>query len=246
MTPTPGTRAAQRGGTLIGVIIGLLAGLGIALGVALYIAKVPVPFVDKVGHRSNEQSAAEAEKLKNWDPNAGLAGKPAPRPAPPASEPAAATAPPAQAPAPVASAPAPAKAASRAAAAPVAVASAPAAAAPAPAAATPPKSTRDPAAILAGQDPRGTEAKAAPAAEGFVYFVQAGAYSNGNDAEQQRAKLAMLGVTAKVTEREQSGRTVYRVRLGPFEQRSEAEQQQEQLKAAGAEAALIRVERSKL
>ena len=39
------------------------------------------------------------------------------------------------------------------------------------------------------------------------------------DAEQQRAKLAMLGVEARLTEREQAGRTVYRVRVGPFERR---------------------------
>ena len=34
--------------------------------------------------------------------------------------------------------------------------------------------------------------------------------------------LAMIGLSAKITEREQSGRTVYRVRLGPYETRDEA------------------------
>jgi len=65
----------QRGGFFLGLIVGLLAGLSLALGVALYIAKVPVPFVNKVPQRSAEQDAAEAEKNKNWDPNSGLAGK---------------------------------------------------------------------------------------------------------------------------------------------------------------------------
>ena len=69
----------QRGGFAMGLIVGLLIGLALALGVALYIAKVPSPFHDKVPHRSPEQDAAEAEKLKNWDPNAGLGGKPVTR-----------------------------------------------------------------------------------------------------------------------------------------------------------------------
>jgi len=73
------TRAAQQGGFAVGLIVGLLLGLAIALGVALYIAKVPVPFVDKVGHRTAEQDAAEAERLKNWDPNAPLVPPPTPQ-----------------------------------------------------------------------------------------------------------------------------------------------------------------------
>ena len=83
----------QRGGFAMGLIVGLLIGLALALGVALYIAKVPSPFHDKVPHRSPEQDAAEAEKLKNWDPNAGLGGKPVTRPAGPGSASQAALAP---------------------------------------------------------------------------------------------------------------------------------------------------------
>ena len=51
----------------------------------------------------------------------------------------------------------------------------------------------------------------------FTYFVQAGAFARSEDAEQQRARLAMLGVESRLTEREQGGRTVYRVRVGPFD-----------------------------
>ena len=76
-----------------------------------------------------------------------------------------------------------------------------------------------------------------------MYFVQAGAYSRAEDAEQQRAKLAMLGMDARVTEREQSGRTVFRVRVGPFEHRDEAESAQGRLTEAAVEANLVRVER---
>jgi cell division protein FtsN len=100
---------------------------------------------------------------------------------------------------------------------------------------------RDPAAILAGQEPASTARQ--PALDPFVYLVQAGAYSRPEDAEQQRAKLAMLGLDGRVSEREQAGRTVYRVRVGPFDARSEADAMQARLQGAGIEGQLVRVER---
>jgi cell division protein FtsN len=77
----------------------------------------------------------------------------------------------------------------------------------------------------------------------FTYFVQAGAYGRSEDAEQQRARLAMLGFTAKVTEREQSGRTVYRVRVGPFEKKEEADAAKSKLDGNRIDAALVRVQK---
>lgn len=82
-----------------------------------------------------------------------------------------------------------------------------------------------------------------PGVDPFVYFVQVGAFAKTEDAEQQRARLAMLGYSAKITEREQSGRTMYRVRLGPYQMRDEAESTQSKLQAGGETAALVRVER---
>src|SRR5688572_28713877 len=81
----PQPRAVQRGGFVMGLIVGLLVGLALALAVALYVTKAPVPFVNKVQQRTPEQDAAEVERNKNWDPNAPLASKPAPRPVPSAS-----------------------------------------------------------------------------------------------------------------------------------------------------------------
>ncbi|MDZ7856754.1 SPOR domain-containing protein [Sphaerotilus sp.] len=87
-------------------------------------------------------------------------------------------------------------------------------------------------------------ASAKPGADAFVYFVQVGAYASGDDAEQQRAKLAMGGLKARITEREQSGRLMYRVRLGPFDTRDDAERMRDQTTASGyGEAALVRVPR---
>jgi cell division protein FtsN len=201
------------------MVVGLLIGLALALGVALYITKVPIPFVNKVHQRTAEQDAAEAAKNRNWDPNAPLAGRNPARPAPP--------------PAPAASG----AVAGEAASAPARVASAPGAAAPAQASAS--RTARDPAAILAGQAPKSSM----PATDAFSYYVQAGAYSRPEDAEQQRAKLAMMGVGARVMEREQSGRMVYRVRVGPFDGRDDAETMQARLASASVEASLVRVER---
>ena len=65
----------QSGGTFLGLVIGLVLGLGIALGVAVYVTKVPVPFLNKGQSRSGEQDAAEAQKNKDWDPNAMIQGK---------------------------------------------------------------------------------------------------------------------------------------------------------------------------
>jgi len=200
---------SQRGGFVMGLIVGLLLGLAMALAVALYVTKAPVPFVNKVQQRTPEQDAAEAERNKNWDPNAPLANKPSAR------------------------------------------ASAPAVAAPLPppkasAVTEAPKSARDPAAILSGKEspPIAIAPQSAkPGVDPFIYFVQVGAFSKPEDAEQQRAKLAMLGYTAKVTEREQSGRTMYRVRLGPYQLRDEAESTQNKLQSGGETAALVRVER---
>lgn len=98
------------------------------------------------------------------------------------------------------------------------------------------KPARDPAAILAGES---TGTRPDP----FVYFVQVGAFSRSEDAEQQRAKLAMSGFNGKVTEREQSGRVVYRLRVGPYETRDEADGVQARLQEQNIEARLVRVER---
>jgi cell division protein FtsN len=200
----------HKGGFLVGLVVGVLIGLVLSLSVALYVTKAPVPFVNKVPQRSAAQEAAEAERNRNWDPNAPLSSR-------------------------------------SAATVPLLQASAPAATQGTPA------SARDPAAILAGKEPALPPAGAVPAGaatapakppvESFSYFVQAGAYARTEEAEQQRARLAMIGVAARITEREQSGRTVYRVRVGPFEQKEEAESTRDRLASSGVESALVRVQK---
>lgn len=95
---------------------------------------------------------------------------------------------------------------------------------------------RDPAAILNGVS---TDSAADP----FIYYVQAGAFGSLEEAEQQRARVVMLGMEAHMSEREQAGRTMYRVRVGPFDQRESAEEAKTTLGGSGIEAALVRVQR---
>jgi cell division protein FtsN len=73
--------------------------------------------------------------------------------------------------------------------------------------------------------------------------VQAGAFRQADEAEQQRARLLLMGLQARVSEREQAGRMVYRVRLGPFERRDEADKTLERLEGAGVSAVVVRVQR---
>jgi cell division protein FtsN len=93
-------------------------------------------------------------------------------------------------------------------------------------------------------DPLGDLANArSTSTDPFIYFVQVGAFRTPEDAESQRAKLSLSGVETKVSEREQSGRTVFRVRSGPFDKREDADKVKERLDAIGMEAALVRVQR---
>ena len=214
----------QTGGTIIGFIFGILVGLGAALVVAVYVTKVPVPFLNKGGVRGVDQDAAEAQKNKNWDPNSLLTGKGA-----------------AQSPARPPAAGAPGSANGAAPAAEVTAARTPASK---PLTADAKPATKADAKTAASADPLGDLAKAKSAAvDPFDYFVQAGAFPNQAGADAQRAKLAMLGWEARVSEREQNGRSVYRVRVGPFSKRDDAEQLKEKLEGAGVESAMVRVQR---
>jgi cell division protein FtsN len=202
----------------------LVIGLTVALGVAMYVTKVPMPFSNKNQTRSADQDAVEAQKNKDWNPNGALQSKPATPEVPPdaAATPNAggAATPGTQgtqgstgATSPAANPPAP------------AVTADPPIAAPAPAA-TPQPAT-----------------KAAAASDPFTYFVQAGAFKSAADADAQKAKLSMMGIEAKVSEREQAGRAIFRVRSGPFDDKEQAEKIKSRLDASGMDAALVRVQR---
>lgn len=204
----------QRGGTLLGFILGLVIGLGVALGVAVYVTKVPTPFSNKNQTRSSDQDAVESQKNKDWNPNGVL------QPKAPASAPADGA---------------------------VAPASAPASASALPGAVEVPRKEVKPA---VNADPLGDLAKSRTAGgasdvpvEPFQYFVQVGAYRSQAEADSQKARMALMGLDARVSEREQAGRTVYRVRLGPFDDKASAERLHARLDGAQIENTIVRIQR---
>ena len=227
----PKPQQRERGGTFLGLIIGAVIGLGAALAVAVYVTKVPVPFMNKGVSRNADSDAAEAQKNRDWNPNGGLAGKTAIKP-------------------PVV---------------PQAEASQPevpqSVTTPGPVVVTPEEpavaviAPRRPAAVVVkppvSGDPLGdlvksrgdTAAAVTAGTDPFSYFIQAGAFRTPEDAEQQRARLSLLGVQARVSEREQAGRTVYRVRLGPFDKKDDADRAKDRLDNNSIETALVRVQR---
>lgn len=238
---------SQHGGTFLGFVLGLVIGLTVALGVAMYVTKVPMPFSNKNQSRSAEQDAVETQKNKDWNPNGALQSKPATPEAPTEGNPGA-------------------NAAGTGASAP-AVAADPLADlmkksgtvpahSPANAPANTPASTPPPAATPQSVAPAAptapaqqaapapaTQPKAASSNDPFTYFVQAGAFKSATDADAQKAKLSMMGIEAKVSEREQAGRTIFRVRSGPFDDKDQAEKIKARLDATGMDAALVRVQR---
>ena len=218
-------RLRQQGNTFIGIIIGLVIGLAIAVVVALVINKGSSPFTDKAhNNKAVEPTAGQAA-----DPNKPMYGnKEAAReaakdfakepPKAPAADPLQAVVdkiqgnPEAAKPAPKA-APAPATAA----------AAAPAAANVAPQ----PVAKAAPAAADSGDDK-------------FIYYLQAGAFREIADAESARAKLALLGFEANVSDRATDTGVLHRVRIGPFNKVEAMNKVRSKLSENGVDVAVVR------
>ena len=212
------SKQRQRGSTLTGIIIGLIIGLGIAVAVALMITKGASPFTD----RSNKAGRpADLEPSQASDPNKPLYGnRDAAREA---SRALAERAKPAEAPAagaggdPLGAAIAGMQEAPR----PAAPAPAPAAPAPAP-----------------------VPVPAAPAAgDGYIYYLQAGAFREMSDAENTRAKLALLGFEAAISDRSTDGGVLHRVRVGPYTQVEAVNKARAKLLDSGIDVAIVRNQR---
>jgi len=206
----------QAGGTLLGLILGLIVGLGIAVGVALMITKSPIPFVNKVVRPER----ADPTPAQAADPNRPLYGnRDIAREAARDQQQSQTPVPPNTA----AAQPVP----------PVA---------PTPQAATPP--AKQP-------DTRTADAKpsaAAPSAskndsndDKWTYFLQTGAFRDQADAESARAKLALLGFEARVTERTADSGVLYRVRIGPFDHAEAMNRTRSKLSDNGVDAAIVRI-----
>ncbi|MGX9217778.1 SPOR domain-containing protein [Massilia varians] len=216
----------QRGSTLTGIIIGLIIGLGIAVAVALVITKGQSPFTD----RSNKMGRpADLEPSQASDPNKPLYGNRdaareanrqiAERANRPAPEPA----------------PAPAPAAADADPLGQAIAGMQGAATPAAPAA--------PAAAPAAPAPAATAAAPAAGGDGYIYYLQAGAFREMSDAENTRAKLALLGFEAAITDRSTDSGVLHRVRVGPYSGQETANKARAKLLDSGIDVAVVRSQR---
>jgi len=200
----------QRGSTLTGLIIGLIVGLGIAVAVALTITKGASPFTDKTAKAGRPADPAPGQAQ---DPNKPMyANRDAAR----------------EANKEVAE-----KAAARTNGAPAAADSRPAEAKPAdadplgqaiaamkdaPPAKPEPKAETRVASVSPAPAPAPAPAAGAAAAGEYVYYLQAGAFRGMADAEATRAKLALLGFEATISDRTTDSGVLHRVRLGPYNQ----------------------------
>jgi cell division protein FtsN len=208
------TLLRQRGNTLTGIIIGLVIGLAIAVAVALAITKGASPFTDKAAKTGRP---ADPEPSAATDPNKPMYGnREAAREANKELAERASTKPAAEADplgAAIAGMEKPA-AAPPAEVHPLAVPPAPAAQAPA--------------------------AQAAAGGDGYIYYLQAGAFREMADAESARAKLALLGFEATISDRTSDSGVLHRVRMGPYNQVEAMNKARAKLQDSGVDVAIVR------
>lgn len=87
------------------------------------------------------------------------------------------------------------------------------------------------------------ESKSPPVATQEIYFLQAGSFSNAEDADKLKARLAMLGMEASVQIAIIPGKgTYHRVRLGPYKGAEEMNKSRAALKQNGVEATPMRAQ----
>lgn len=72
-----------------------------------------------------------------------------------------------------------------------------------------------------------------------ITMLQAGAFSNADDAESMRGKLALLGFDSRVSPGERDGATFFRVRLGPYAHIEDLNRARQRLIENGVEATLV-------
>jgi cell division protein FtsN len=212
----------QTGGTILGIIIGLVIGLSIAVVVAITINKVPVPFVN----RMKQDKPADIGPTEKVDLNKSLYGnqqpaKDAAKEFAKETEPTDPTAPDQKT--------------------------------------DVKQAAKDGAKPAAGDKPAAgakdaakTDAKTADAAktdtakadagdDKWTYYLQAGAFREQTDAENSKAKLALLGVETKISERSTENGTLYRVRVGPFSQVDAMNKVRTKLSENGVDVAVVRI-----
>ena len=72
------------------------------------------------------------------------------------------------------------------------------------------------------------------------YILQAGSFSASGDAESLKARIALLGLSARVESGDANGKTVYRVRMGPYGTATELAEAKQKLGNGGLPALAIK------
>jgi cell division protein FtsN len=85
-------------------------------------------------------------------------------------------------------------------------------------------------------------AGAAPAQPSEAYFLQAGAFQKSADADNLKAKLALMGLETSLQEVNVPDKgTMHRVRVGPFAKLEDMNRVRNQLSQAGVQATVIKI-----
>jgi cell division protein FtsN len=83
--------------------------------------------------------------------------------------------------------------------------------------------------------------KPAPATDGTSYLVQVASLRQSADAERLKAKLALLGVQARIQRVTVNGKAYYRVRAGPFKGKQEVNKTRSLLSSKGLESITVKL-----
>lgn len=89
---------------------------------------------------------------------------------------------------------------------------------------------------------RPTPASTAPAGDNTRYLLQAGAFQASGQAEELKARIALLGLGARVESASIGGKTVYRVRMGPYGTAGELAEAKRKLASGGLPGMAIKVQ----
>ncbi|GAC1421461.1 MAG: SPOR domain-containing protein [Burkholderiaceae bacterium] len=225
----------QAGGTVLGLIVGLIIGLGIAVVVAVMITKSSLPFTNKQAQPERATNGGGSAAVT--DPNKPMYGNKEPsreaaknfaRETAPENSVIDSSKPPVT----EKSTTDKTKSASEKAVTDAKQAAAKAAQ----------KNVENSADKAAAADRLDT-AKPDPAEEKWIYYLQAGAFREPTDAESAKAKLALMGFEANISERPSDNGPLYRVRVGPFRQLEVMTRARGKLSDNGIDVAVVRTAR---
>lgn len=218
--PRPKRQSASFGSTLLGIFIGLLLGFLIAAAIAVYMMKSPLPFVSR--SKAGDRASAAEQPPRQQRADASKAAAPVERTEKPKldfykilpGQEAAPVAAPEQAP--------------------------PSAKAERSARLERPDAADKPAAADPGAKSQDTS-KAGELTRD-LYVIQAGSFQNPVDADNVKAKLALLGLQASIEPAALPDKgTWYRVRLGPYRSLRDINAVRGQLAQAGVDATLLKL-----